>query len=428
MAISKDFIVKNGVVVLGKDSLQTTSTTTGALVVKGGSGVGGNLWVGGITNIKGNTSATSTLSGALVVAGGVGIGGDLYIGGTFYAGGQAVLTTSSFFSSISEGTDISITEGSSSTIIISNTSTLQSVTVRGSTTTQAINIANSTASTSTNTGALTVAGGVGIGKDLYVGGVVYSNGNPILPSKIEEFTATEDQTTFTITGGYTPTTVQVFANGIALGTSDFTASNGTTVVLDDPRYAGDIIRVIAGGISAPSGGGDPSGNASTIATTAEVTSTTHYLTFVNSNNSSASYESLYTTSSLVVNPGTGNVGIGTASPSQTLDIVGNIKWSGSTNENVYTIADGASVDFNPSNGTIQIWTLSGSRSPTANSFLSGQSMTLVIDDGTDYAITWPSVTWKSNSGVAPTLNTTGYTFIQLWKIGADLYGARVGDA
>jgi hypothetical protein len=30
--------------------------------------------------------------------------------------------------------------------------------------------------------------------------------------------------------------------------------------------------------------------------------------------------------------------------------------------------------------------------------------------------------------VAPTLNTTGYTVIQLWEVGGAIYGARVGDA
>lgn len=124
----------------------------------------------------------------------------------------------------------------------------------------------------------------------------------------------------------------------------------------------------------------------------------------------------------------GNVGFGTDTPTQKLDVVGGIKWTGSTNENVYTITDGASVDLDPSNGTIQLWTLGASRSPGATGFASGQSMTLMIDDGDAYTITWPSVTWKTDAGVAPTLNTTGYTVVQLWKVSTTLYGARVGDA
>jgi hypothetical protein len=52
----------------------------------------------------------------------------------------------------------------------------------------------------------------------------------------------------------------------------------------------------------------------------------------------------------------------------------------------------------------------------------------MVDDGSAYAITWPSVTWKTDGGDPPTLNTTGFTAIQLWKVDTVIYGARVGDA
>jgi hypothetical protein len=103
-------------------------------------------------------------------------------------------------------------------------------------------------------------------------------------------------------------------------------------------------------------------------------------------------------------------------------------FDGEYTEEVFTISDGASVDLDPSNGTIQLWTLGASRTPTATNFAAGQSMTLMIDDGTDYTITWPSVTWKTDGGSAPTLNTSGYTAVVLWKVSTTLYGARVGDA
>jgi hypothetical protein len=97
-------------------------------------------------------------------------------------------------------------------------------------------------------------------------------------------------------------------------------------------------------------------------------------------------------------------------------------------EEIFAISDGGSVDLDPANGSIQTWTLGAARSPTATGFDNGQSMTLMIDDGTAYAITWPSVTWATDGGVAPTLNTTGFTTVVLWKVGGTLYGARVGDA
>jgi len=121
----------------------------------------------------------------------------------------------------------------------------------------------------------------------------------------------------------------------------------------------------------------------------------------------------------------GNAGFGTATPSQKVDVVGSIKWSGATYENVFTITDGASVDLNPANGTIQLWTLGANRSPTATNFAAGQSMTLMVNDGTARTITWPSVTWVGGS--APTLATSGYTVIELWEVGTTLYGALVGS-
>jgi hypothetical protein len=95
-------------------------------------------------------------------------------------------------------------------------------------------------------------------------------------------------------------------------------------------------------------------------------------------------------------------------------------------ETVYAIS-GTTPSLNPANGTIQTWTLTGNSTPTAGSFAAGQSMTIMVDDGSAYTITWPSVTWKTDSGSAPTLNTTGYTAVQLWKVGSTLYGARVGN-
>ena len=118
----------------------------------------------------------------------------------------------------------------------------------------------------------------------------------------------------------------------------------------------------------------------------------------------------------------------TATQTLTNKTITNLVFDGNYTEDVYAIVDGASVDLNPANGTVQTWTLGASRSPTATSFAAGQSLTLMIDDGTAYSITWPSVTWKTNAGVAPTLNATGFTAIQLWKVNSTLYGARVGDA
>lgn len=124
---------------------------------------------------------------------------------------------------------------------------------------------------------------------------------------------------------------------------------------------------------------------------------------------------------------TGVAGL-TATQTLTNKTVTDLVFDGKYTEEVFTITDGASVDIDPANGTVQVWTLGESRSPTATNFASGQSVTLLIDDGTAYAITWPSTTWKTDGGEAPTLNTDSVTVIQLWKVSTVLYGARVGDA
>jgi hypothetical protein len=97
-------------------------------------------------------------------------------------------------------------------------------------------------------------------------------------------------------------------------------------------------------------------------------------------------------------------------------------------EEVYAVT-GTTPALSPANGSIQTWTLTGNSTPTAGTWNAGQSITLMIDDGTAYTITWSSlaVTWKTNSGFAPALQTTGYTVIQLWKVGSTIYGARVGN-
>ena len=59
-----------------------------------------------------------------------------------------------------------------------------------------------------------------------------------------EFTATAGQTTFT-PPSYTVGFIQVYRNGVLLGSADYTATNGTTVVLTTGATAGDLITTIS---------------------------------------------------------------------------------------------------------------------------------------------------------------------------------------
>lgn len=97
-------------------------------------------------------------------------------------------------------------------------------------------------------------------------------------------------------------------------------------------------------------------------------------------------------------------------------------------EEVFAVS-GTTPALSPANGSIQTWTLTGNSTPTAGTWNAGQSITLMVDDGTAFTITWTSVavTWVNNAGAAPTLATSGFTTIALWKVGSTIYGALVGN-
>lgn len=100
--------------------------------------------------------------------------------------------------------------------------------------------------------------------------------------------------------------------------------------------------------------------------------------------------------------------------------------TGTIIEDVYTISDGAAFAIDPSNGSIQTVTLGANRTPTVANWTSGQSVTLRVADGTAYTITWTTIGVVWVGGSAPTLATSGYTIIELWKDGSTYYGALVG--
>lgn len=132
---------------------ESTSKTTGSMILAGGLGVGKNLYMGGNLRVESTTASTNTTSGAVVVSGGCGIGGAVYTGGI-----------------------VRITDATAST----SPSTGALVITGGCGVQGSVNIAgllgstNNTASTSPTTGAFVVAGGAGVGGALNVGNVVTS--------------------------------------------------------------------------------------------------------------------------------------------------------------------------------------------------------------------------------------------------------------
>lgn len=181
----------------------STSTTTGALTVAGGVGVGGNL------NVLGNISGTNVYSGGNLaltavrpIAGsgiaitnlttsngvvsfiiqntggggtGTNTGSALTILGTPYLGVDTEISTVTLTNlgvqTLTAGTDTAVS-GSTGTLAVWSTATLQSITNRGSTTSNYINISNTSNTTLTTTGAFTVAGSIGVAGNLNIGGTM----------------------------------------------------------------------------------------------------------------------------------------------------------------------------------------------------------------------------------------------------------------
>jgi hypothetical protein len=160
----------------------------------------------GAVTIRSTASSTNTNIGALVVKGGVGIGGTLNVANTSYIAGAQVITTA--------------TIGNYAAATANNAST-------GTTSTFLIN--NATISTGTSSGALQVRGGAGIGGNVYIGGTSYVNNSQILTSAtIYNYIA--------LRGQYIPRTAYVSTGTITIDASQYdtyvvTAINTSSVII-----------------------------------------------------------------------------------------------------------------------------------------------------------------------------------------------------
>ena len=106
-----------------------------------------------------------------------------------------------------------------------------------------------------------------------------------------------------------------------------------------------------------------------------------------------------------------------------VESTGTVVFKNGIQETAYNLTG---TDLDPDNGTIQYKTLAANTTLT-ESIEEGEAITLMIDDGSAYTLTFPTITWVNDGGTAPTLATTGYTVFALWKVSTTLYGALVGD-
>ena len=91
-------------------------------------------------------------------------------------------------------------------------------------------------------------------------------------------------------------------------------------------------------------------------------------------------------------------------------------------DTVYTIT-GTTPSISPDNGAIQTWNLTGNSTPTDGTWANGQGIILMVNDGASRSVNWGSLVdnWINSNG-APTLPTSGYITLALWKVSGSIYG------
>ena len=93
-------------------------------------------------------------------------------------------------------------------------------------------------------------------------------------------------------------------------------------------------------------------------------------------------------------------------------------------EEVFALGTTGSLALDPANGTVQTCALTGDPTFT-DSLATGQSIVVMLTNGSSYTVTYPAMTWvKSGGSAAPTL--TANDVLVFWKVGSTLYGAYVG--
>jgi hypothetical protein len=275
MSIIDENITTNGYI---KSNLttQSTSISTGSLIVSGGVGIAKNLYIGGNLNVSGTTTSvydtmsissttdsSNSLTGSLTVSGGVGIAKNLNVGANFSVNGVANISVLQ-----SSSTTDSASTNLGSLIVSGGTGIAKNANVGGN-----LKIYSTLDSSSSSTGSVIVKGGIGIAKKLYVGSDTNISGT--LTSVTSVVSSTENSTDIS-TGALT------VAGGMGIAKDLFIG--GTTHVVDTTESTSTSTgsTIIAGGMG--------------IAKNLNVSNLT-----VNSTNDSTSS----TTGSLIVNGGCG---------------------------------------------------------------------------------------------------------------------------
>jgi hypothetical protein len=290
------------------------STTSGALVVRGGVGIGGSVNIGGwlfvdkiymsnnttggfylsgsntahaFRNISGGliagisassltmytaTNATSTTTGAITIDGGIGIGMTAFVGGSLalangsqYFGFRAGASSGSFIWTLptNDGANgqalvtngsgqlsfTTITSGSGSGTVLNGTSATIAYyigtgsTVLGAANFQysatAVSILHNTNSTSSTSGALTITGGLGVSGNTRIGGGLGVSGALLFNSGTFGNIGSSTFTLNFLSSGNSPISLNVLSDN----SLSFEGSSGQLFVIDNNLTSGTIFSV-----------------------------------------------------------------------------------------------------------------------------------------------------------------------------------------
>jgi hypothetical protein len=254
-----------------------------------------------------------------------------------------------------------------------------------------------------------------------------------------EFTATASQTTFTV--AYTVGLVDVYRNGVKLASTDYTATSGTSVILATGANAGDIIEIVAYSALSIGTGVNSFSGGTTGLTPAFGTGTVTLAGTLNVANGGTGTSTAFTTGSVVFAGASGTytqdnanffwddtnnrLGIGTTSPTRTVDVVGNLRLGSSNGRFIEILNATSQASYISQEASAELRLNQETASADSKVTFRTQGLQrMVIDSSGNVGIGTSSPTAKLN--VTGTIHATGAGSFPTTSEGIEIVPASAG--